>query len=305
MLSTVVLLLLALQESAAFATNADTPQCDWAKEDYLLSVEGMTCVARIPEPSDLLWYTTQFGTCSHFASSANGLLFTFDQSATASYTNVPYQKVFRPASTIVNSDMDRYENKSVSVLLLKEGGVQMYVGSVRSQDNTKGLLHGKRITEEDSTESDEVHDIPCVVNEVKKVSGQSASGFGMCTYDGKGGLSIDVINSLVYSGNGYYTDLDLSIFKNVNAAVYDVNQDYEVFKISEASASVVAGHSYYSTRSDTWTIDSGTPVAKKEYCSFFVDAFNWIDAVNDPNVINTAQALLTWGLRPLGAALRG
>ena len=92
--------------------------------------------------------------------------------------------------------------------------------------------------------------------------------------DGPGGPApgIAVEGSRIITGAGEISEsTDLAKFKGVNAGSIDESGDYEIFKISEITATGMSGITYFSTRPETWSaglVDGGEHV---ERCGVFVD----------------------------------
>ena len=202
------------------------------------------------------------------------------------FTNAPYKYVLQPSEVAELSNMSHYVGKAVSVAL--HGGAHgvgalrdshdgestvVYVGTVASGADNVGVLTGERIAGgvADILPGEE---IDCVLDEVQDVTGLSAVGFGECSFSGDGRIDIAFDTARIFSGAGQIAPTNitnLGVFKGLNAGTYDKSGEYEVFTITGANATHMAGTTYFSTRLETWGTDFAAGEAHVEECSVFID----------------------------------
>ena len=247
--------------------------CDYSTHDYKLVGTKMTCVARDPDESELLWYDLEAGKCTVTSANETHVIFEIAVDSAVLFTNVPYQKVLNPSQTAELSNMSHYDGKAVMLSYDVGGQMHLYAGKGSVRADGKGQLVGERL----AGANHEVLAAPvdCVIDEVKSVDGQSAVGFGECTYSGDGRVDITLEALHTFTGAGVLVPIetdDPSVFKGVNAATHTKNGNYEVFSISQINETYVSGLTYFSTRLQTWSNDFSPGEKRLEACSLFIDS---------------------------------
>ena len=248
-------------------------KCDWDLEEY--SHDGTTgvCLAKRPTASDLTWYDLDHGKCTVESANATRLVVKFDAESGVLFTSAPYNLVSYPRVVTELSDMRNYEGKAVAISVHHEGAESLrFLGTVESVNaDGSGVIVGERLSGPD-TSGGEARSEACVLREVKAVDAYSAIGMGTCTSRGDGGVAIAVSQAAVFKKDGErVSDVTLSAFAGLNAAVYDKAGDYEVFTIREASPTQLTGDAYFSTRLETWNSDLGAGKEHVGECTLFID----------------------------------
>ena len=250
------------------------PVCDWSTHDFKLVGKEMACVARDPDVDEYLFYTMEVGKCTLKSGNKTHAVFDIDVINGISFTNAPYEKVLMPSETALPSDMSNYVDKAV-VLSYVGGDGKMHVHAGKLADvgaDGTGKLVGERLFGRNHGALDEPVD--CAIDEVAAVNGTSGVGYGMCIFDGEGRVELAADGLGAFTGAAAFLPLnatDLSMFEGVNAAVYTVSGDYEVFKIFKINNTHVAGVSYFSTRAGAWPTDFSPGEKVVEPCSIFID----------------------------------
>ena len=108
--------------------------CDYSTHDYKLVGTQMACVARNPDPSELLWYDLEHGACTVTSANETHVVFKIAVDSAVLFTNVPYRKVLNPSQTEELSNMSHYDGKAVILSYDVGGQMHLYLGkgSVRA-----------------------------------------------------------------------------------------------------------------------------------------------------------------------------
>jgi len=248
-------------------------KCDWDLEEYRYdSTTGGVCLAKRPTASDLTWYDLDHGKCTVESANATRLVVKFDAESGVLFTSAPYKLVSYPRVVTELSDMRHYEGKAVAMSVHREGAESLrFLGTVESVNaDGSGVIVGERLSGPDTSGGEARSN--CVLREVKAVDAYSAIGMGTCTSRGDGGVTIAVSQAAVFKKDGErVSDVPLSVFTGLNAAVYDKAGDYEVFTIREANPTQVKGDAYFSTRLETWNSDLGAGEEHVGECTLFID----------------------------------
>ena len=256
-------------------------KCDWDLEEYRYdSTTGGVCLAKRPTASDLTWYDLDHGKCTVESANATRLVVKFDAESGVLFTSAPYNLVSYPRVVTELSDMRHYEGKAVAMSVHHEGTESLrFLGTVESVNaDGSGVIVGERLSGPEMS-GGEARSEACVLREVKAVDAYSAIGMGICTSRGDGGVTIAVSQAAVFKKDGErVSDVPLSVFTGLNAAVYDKAGDYEVFTIREANPTQVKGDAYFSTRLETWNSDLGAGEEHVGECTLFIDT-NYPDLV--------------------------
>ena len=248
------------EPAASIPPPSPTPSCDYlcdfSTHDYKLVGTKMTCVARNPDPSKLLWYDLEHGECTVTSANKTHVIFEIAVDSAVLFTSVPYQKVLTPSQTEELSNMSHYDGKAVILSYDVGGQMHLYAGKGSVRADGKGQLVGERL----AGANHEVLGAPvdCVLDEVESVEGASAVGFGECTYSGDGRIDATLQAAYGFTGAGVLFPVNATIaplFKGVNAATYTKDGNYEGFTITQINETHVSGLTYFSTRLNTWETD--------------------------------------------------
>ena len=233
----------------------------------------MTCVARDPDESELLWYDLEAGKCSVTSANDTHVIYEIAVDSAVLFTSVPYQKVLNPSQTAELSNMSHYDGKAVILSYGVGGQMHLYVGKGSVRADGKGQLVGERL----AGANHEILGAPvdCVLDEVESVEGASAVGFGQCTFSGDGRIEATLQAAYGFSGAGVLFPVNattaLTLFKGVNAATYTKDGTYEVFTITQINQTHVSGVTYFSNRLQTWPTDYSLGEKLVDDCSLFID----------------------------------
>lgn len=267
--------LVPTDRGATFApVTCDHPcaKCDLEREDCMKVGMSMECVTREPDTRELLWYNMQHGFCNITESTPTHLAFSARFDSGVSFTNKPYTYVLYPRDVASRSQMSNYLGKALALSLHPADTDPLYyIGSMSSvQDDGVGVLMGVRLG--GSGDAAVGQWVPCVLDTVKDIDHESAVAVGECTYSGDGRIDVAVEGSRIITGAGEISEsTDLAKFKGVNAGSIDESGDYEIFKISEITATGMSGITYFSTRPETWSAGLVDGVEHVERCGVFVD----------------------------------
>ena len=255
-----------------FGFGSFPPPCDYSTHDYKLSGTEMTCVARDPEPSELLWYNMEAGKCTVTSANETHVIFKIAVDSAVLFTSVPHRKVLNPSQTAQLSNMSHYDGKAVVLSYDVGGQMHLYTGKGSVRTDGQGQLVGERLAGAKHAVLDAP--IDCVLDEVKSVEGASGVGFGECTFSGNGRVDITLQALHAFTGAGVLVPTEIDdpvLLVGVNAATHTKNGNYEVFTISQVNKTHVSGFTYFSTRPQTWPNDFSPGEKLVEECSLFID----------------------------------